>query len=149
MTTNILLGIGVIWFFAIAIVVELVVTVTVCKEIDKRISNGGLSFLVTCIVVATALATTVILVFSTTSFLSECFSEENVPGFFIVLIMFAALTAVIRITLQLKLWFEDEVDETGQSAKAAVDMSDENETEAAEKRVRDITDDGHYFIEHY
>lgn len=149
MTVNILLGIGVILFFAIATVVELVVTVAVCRGIDKRISNGSLSFLATCIVVATALAMTVILVFSTTSFLSECFSEENVPGFFIVLIMFAALTAVILITLQLKLWFEDEVDETGQSAKATVDMSDENETEVAEKRVRDITDDGHYFIEHY
>ncbi len=146
MTVNILLGIGVIWSFVIAIVVKLVVIIAICRKIDECISNGSLSFLATCIVVATALATTTILVISATSFLSECFSEEKISGILIALIMLAVLSAVILITLGLHGWFEHEAGIADQSAHDHADTTDEGEAKAARRRVRTLADYGHYLI---
>ncbi|MBQ8156880.1 hypothetical protein IJ102_00595 [Candidatus Saccharibacteria bacterium] len=146
MTTNILLGMGVIWSFVVAIVVKLVVIIAICREIAVRISNGSLSFLATCIVVATSLATTAILVISATSFLSECFSEEKISGILIALIMFAVLSAIILITLRLRELFEHEAGIADQSAHDRADTTDEGEAKAAKRRVRTSVDYGHYLI---
>ena len=76
MTTNILIAIGVFWAASIATTAELVVTVAVCKYIDKHVANDGLDFLATVATVFTAVAVTAILWISVCSFLSDLFPGQ-------------------------------------------------------------------------
>lgn len=65
----------------------------------------------------------------------------------IALIMFAVLSAVILITVLLKIWLGNKASKTGQSADDYADTTDEGEAKAARRRVRTPADyGGHYLI---
>lgn len=79
MTTNILLGIGVIWFLSIATVAEITVTAKVIGYILKHVKDDWLSFLAATATALTALAMIAILWISAMP-VSELFPEENAPA---------------------------------------------------------------------
>lgn len=60
------------------------------------------------------------------------------------LIMFFAMSAVVLITVLLKIWLGNEASKTGQSADDYADTTDEGEAKAARRRVRTLVDYGHY-----